>query len=73
MCWSLNPFDCTPYAREAEYIVEITLKNKSLKLKSDGISDYAYLSIYYKENPKTDDFILVEYLNSLWMVKNKEH
>ncbi|MRX63690.1 hypothetical protein [Maribacter luteus] len=71
VCWSLNPADCSPNARKAKYIIKIQLKNQTLKLKSKGTSDYAYLNIYYKDNPKTDDFILIEYFNSLWIVKNK--
>ncbi len=71
ICWSLNPLDCSPRPRKAEYIIKIPLKNRSIKIKSEGFSDFAYLNVYYKNNPKTDDFILIEYLNSLWMLKSK--
>ena len=70
-CWSLSPFDCNPRARKAVYVIEIQLKNQTLKIKSKGTSKYAYLNVYYKNNPKTDDFVLVEYKNSLWKIINR--
>ncbi len=70
-CFSLRESDCPRPTRSAEYIIEIPLRNRKIRIKSQGTVKNSSLTLFYVNNMKKDNSVFILYNGKLYVIKYK--